>query len=94
MTLHRLRAKLAALDAGGHLHQANVLRGVLNLIESEARRNHRDAPGETDAQTALRAAILQCETQEDRLVLANRMGAAEISEQDVRMLAEFLDAKA
>jgi len=26
-------------------------------------------------------------------VLANRMGAAEISEQDVRMLAEFIDVE-
>jgi hypothetical protein len=93
MTLNRIRARLSAAEADGHLHQAIALRGLLTLIQAEAARNHRAAPTETDVQTALRAAVFECETQEDRLVLANRMGAAEISEQDVRMLAEFIDVE-
>jgi hypothetical protein len=93
MTLDRIRARLATADADGHLHQATALRGLLVLIQAEAARNHRDAPTETDVQTALRKAVFECETREDRLVLANRMGAAEISEQDVRMFAEFIDVK-
>jgi hypothetical protein len=91
MTLERLRADLAAAEAADQHHQAKLLRWVLDQAASLAARNQRDQPSETDVQTVLRAALAKAEAQEDRMELANRLAAAEISERDVLLLAGYVD---
>lgn len=68
-----------------------MLRWVLDEAARLATRNQRAFPNETDVQTVLRAALVKAEAQEDRMELANRLAAAEISERDVLMLAGYVD---
>jgi hypothetical protein len=91
MIINRLHADLAASEAANEHHRSKVLRWVLGEAASIAARNARDTPSEQDVQKALRAALLKAEAQEDRMELANRLAAAEISERDVLMLAGYLD---
>lgn len=91
MTLERLRADLAAAEAADEHHRAEVLRWVLDEAARLAARNQRDLPSEQDVQTVLRVALVKAEAQEDRMELANRLAAAEISERDVLMLAGYVD---
>lgn len=91
MTLDRLRADLAAAEAAEQHHKAKLLRWVLDQAAARAARNQREAPSETDVQMVLRVALGKAEAREDRMDLAHRLAAAEISERDVLLLAGYVD---
>jgi hypothetical protein len=93
MTIDRIRADLAAATAANEHRRMAVLGHVLSLIDAHAAANHRGVPNEADVQAGLREALVAAERQEDRLEHSNRLGAAEITEKDILMLAGYVNVE-